>query len=127
MGAGAEVSGGGAVMEMESSAAVVDEPSSPPKITTPTSEMNTEKFVNSDSEESGKIDGVKDSGLNSVADSKSELKMKEFVDMLKKLELNPQAKEFFPSSYYQSQIGPFSFVSLDKDMGYDGLPNNQRV
>lgn len=122
MGAGAEVSGGGAVLEMESSAAVVDEP----KITIPTSEMNTEKFVNSDSEESGKIDGVKDSGLISIADSKSELKMKEFVDMLKKLELNPQAKEFFPSSYYQSQIGPFSFVSLDKDMGYDGLPNNRR-
>lgn len=122
MGAGAEVSGGGAVLEMESSAAAV-EPSSP-KITIPSSEMNsTEKFVNSNSEESGEIDG----GKNSIADSKSELQMKEFVDMLKKLELNPQAKEFFPSSYYQSQIGAYSFVSLDKDLGYDGFPNNRRV
>ncbi|KAL8507796.1 hypothetical protein ACS0TY_018362 [Phlomoides rotata] len=124
MGAGEEVSGGGAVLELESSAAVVE--LSSPKITTPASETNTEKFVDSNSEESGEIDGVKDSGLNSIAGSKSELQMKEFVDMLEKLKLNPQAKEFFPSSYYQSQLGALSFMSFDNDMGYDGFPNNRR-
>ncbi|XP_051126007.1 polyadenylate-binding protein-interacting protein 9-like [Andrographis paniculata] len=53
--------------------------------------------------------------------------MEEFVaDMLKKLKLNPQAEEFFPSYYHQGQFGAYSFVPVDKDFGNDGFPNNRR-
>ncbi|KAK6157472.1 hypothetical protein DH2020_011720 [Rehmannia glutinosa] len=107
MAAGAEVSGEAAVVDMVSpAAAAVNEPLSPKK--TIPSENNIEKFDNSNSVESGETDvtdGHKDSDMNSNADSKSELQMKEIVDMLKKLKLNPMAKEFFPSSYNQGQMG----------------------
>ncbi|KAK6134468.1 hypothetical protein DH2020_031785 [Rehmannia glutinosa] len=97
MAAGAEVSGEAAVVDMVSpAAAAVNEPLSPKK--TIPSENNIEKFDNSNSVESGDTDvtdGHKDSDMNSNADSKSELQMKEIVDMLKKLKLNPMAKEFF--------------------------------
>ncbi|KAK6132454.1 hypothetical protein DH2020_033803 [Rehmannia glutinosa] len=90
MAAGAEVFGEAAVLEMDSPALV--EPSSP-KNTSPASEKkNTDKNENSNSEMSGENDvtnGVKGSDLESNADSKSEMQMKEIVDMLKKLKLNP--------------------------------------
>ncbi|XP_057812297.1 polyadenylate-binding protein-interacting protein 9-like [Salvia miltiorrhiza] len=111
MAAGAEVFGEAAVLKMESPAAAV-EPSSP--------KINVENFGNSKSENS---DDVNDSGLNSDVDSKSELRMKEIVDMLKKLELNPLAKEFFPSSYHQNHnvayISPVNF-------GNGGFSNHTR-
>ncbi|KAH6780810.1 CTC-interacting domain 9 [Perilla frutescens var. hirtella] len=126
MAADAEVSGEAAVVKMESPAAAV-EPSSPKNtIPSPTTENNVEIFGNSNSENSGESDGVKDSGLNPNVDSKSELQMKEIVDMLKKLELNPSAKEFFPSSYsYQSQNGAYN-VPINKTFGNDGFPNQRR-
>lgn len=121
MAAGAEVYGEAAVLEMES----VEPPS--PKNANPTSENNVDFFGNSDSENSGGTDGVNDSGLNPNVDSKSNLQMKEIVDMLKKLELNPLAKEFFPSSYcYQTQNGAYDLAN-NKGFGNDGFPNYRRV
>ncbi|KAL0328352.1 UNVERIFIED_CONTAM: Polyadenylate-binding protein-interacting protein 9 [Sesamum calycinum] len=127
MAAGAEVSGETAVLEMDFPVAVL-EPSSPEK-TTPASEKNTEKNEKSSSEKAGEVDvinGVKGSDLNSNADSKSELQMKDFVDMLKKLKLNPLAKEFIPSSYYYGQMGAYNFVLSSESLGNDGFPNNRR-
>ncbi|KAI3465973.1 hypothetical protein Pfo_022636 [Paulownia fortunei] len=127
MAAGAEVFGEAGVLEMDSPAAVI-EPSSP-KNTSPASEKNIEKNENSNSEKSGETDvtnGVKGSDLNSNADSKSELQIKEIVDMLKKLKLNPLAKEFFPSSYYYGQMGAYNFVLSNKNLGNDDFPNNRR-
>ncbi|KAL0353903.1 UNVERIFIED_CONTAM: Polyadenylate-binding protein-interacting protein 9 [Sesamum angustifolium] len=127
MAAGGEVSGEAAVLGMESPAAVV-EPSST-KNTIPTSEKNLEKYDNSNTEKAGETDvadGVKDSDLNSNSGSKSELEMKELVDMWKKLKLNPLAKEFVPSSQYQGQMGAFNFVPINKNLGNDGFPNHQR-
>ncbi|KAL8046758.1 hypothetical protein ABFS82_08G198900 [Erythranthe guttata] len=119
MAAGTEVFGEAAALEMDSTAAVVE--AAPPPVTA-ADEKNTEKNENSDSEKSG----LTNSDLESNADSKSERKMKEFVDMLQKLKLNPLAKEFFPSSYYSGQIGGYNFVISDKNSGNDGLPNNRR-
>ncbi|XP_047967052.1 polyadenylate-binding protein-interacting protein 9-like isoform X2 [Salvia hispanica] len=76
--------------------------------------------------ESDVSNGVKISDSNSDADSKSELQMKNFVDMLKKLELNPMAKEFYPSNYYDAQMGDYNFVLSDKNLGNDGFPNDPR-
>ncbi|KAH6764137.1 CTC-interacting domain 9 [Perilla frutescens var. frutescens] len=132
MAAGAEVSGEGMV-GIDSPGAVV-EPSSP-KNSSPPSEKIVEKIENDDeneyvsSDKSGESDvsnGVKISDSNSNADSKSELQMKEIVDMLQKLKLNPLAKEFFPSSYYYGQMGDYNFVLSDKNLGNDGFPNNRR-
>ncbi|XP_042030533.1 polyadenylate-binding protein-interacting protein 9-like [Salvia splendens] len=81
---------------------------------------SVEDFGNSNSEGS---DGVNESGLNPNVDSKSELEMKEIVDMLKKLELNPLAKEFFPSSYQQIHNGAYN---LHMDFGNGGFPNHRR-
>ncbi|KAK4487191.1 hypothetical protein RD792_006510 [Penstemon davidsonii] len=103
------------ILKMES-----PEPCLSPKTTSPKSENS-----NSD-ENSVERDGVKNSELNSNGDSKSELEMKEFVDMLKNLKLNPMAKEFFPSSYYQPQMVAYSFVPFDKNLGNDGFPNNRK-
>ncbi|KAK6132094.1 hypothetical protein DH2020_034160 [Rehmannia glutinosa] len=127
MAAGAEVSGEAAVVDMVSPAAAVNEPLSPKK--TIPSENNIENFDNSNSVESGETDvtdGHKDSDMNSNADSKSELQMKEIVDMLKKLKLNPMAKEFFPSSYNQGQMGVHNFDLNNKNLGNDGFPNHRR-
>ncbi|KAL1813003.1 hypothetical protein ACET3Z_023068 [Daucus carota] len=57
--------------------------------------------------------------------SKSEFKMQDnMVDMFSNL--NPMAKEFFPSSYsndrYRDQVGAVSF----KNLGNDGHPNDRR-
>ncbi|KAK6154221.1 hypothetical protein DH2020_008469 [Rehmannia glutinosa] len=95
MAAGAEVFDEAAVLEMDSPALV--EPSSP-KNTSPASEKNTDKNENSNSEMSGENDvtnGVKGSNLESNANSKSEMQMKEIVDMLKKLKLNPWPRSSF--------------------------------
>lgn len=126
MAADLEVSVEGGVSGVDSH---VVQPSSP-KTTSPTSERNIEKNENEifNSEKSGESDecnGVKD--LSSNEGSKSELKMKEIVDMLNKLKLNPQAKEFFPSSYYYGHMGDFNFVLSDHNLGIDVFPNNQRV
>lgn len=139
MAAGAEVSGEG-VVGVDSQIAVV-EPSSP-KISSPPSEKIVEKIGNDNgneneneneienfsSDKSGESDvsnGVKISDSNSNADSKSELQMKEIVDMLKKLKLNPMAKEFFPSNYCYGQMGDYNFVLSDKNLGNDGFPNRR--
>lgn len=141
MAAGAEVSGEG-VVGTDSPAAVV-EPSSP-KNSSPPSEKIVEKNENENenekdnenenenfsSDKSGDSDvsnGGKNSDSNSITDSKSELQMKEIVDMLKKLKLNPLAKEFFPSNYCYGQMGDYNFVLSDKNLGNDGFPNNRRV
>ncbi|KAG8364797.1 hypothetical protein BUALT_Bualt18G0036100 [Buddleja alternifolia] len=88
-------------------------------------DQKTEKMDNSNSE-CGETDGVRDSDLNPFVGSKSELEMKEIVDMLKKLKLNPLAKEFFPSSYSHGQMGAYNFVISDKGSGRDGFPNNRK-
>ncbi|GFP98851.1 polyadenylate-binding protein-interacting protein 9 [Phtheirospermum japonicum] len=112
MAAGSEVSGEAAVMDT---------------VVKTISEEKTENLENSDSVESDGVtdDGVKDSEKNSP-NSKSELQMMEIVDMLNKLKLNPMAKEFFPSSYHQGQIGAQNFVPNNKNLGNDGFPNNRR-
>ncbi|KAL3631508.1 Polyadenylate-binding protein-interacting protein 8-like isoform X1 [Castilleja foliolosa] len=132
MAAGAEVFGEAAELEMNSpasaAATIAVEPLSP-KTSNPSSEKNMEKNKNSDSEMSGEsvvINGVKGSDLDSNADSKSEIQMKEIVDMLNKLKLNPLAKEFFPSSYYYGQMGPYNIVFSNKNLGNDGVITNRR-
>uniref|UniRef100_M1AD85 RNA-binding protein n=1 Tax=Solanum tuberosum TaxID=4113 RepID=M1AD85_SOLTU len=73
--------------------------------------------------------GVKDSA-DSIANAKSEFHMHDIADMLKKLKLNPQAKEFFPSSYNRAAGGDqmilSNFVPANKTMGVDGFQNNRR-
>ncbi|XP_055800793.1 polyadenylate-binding protein-interacting protein 8-like isoform X1 [Solanum dulcamara] len=76
--------------------------------------------------------GVKDS-FDSIANVKSEYHMHDIADMLKKLKLNPQAKEFFPSSYNNRGAGVggdqmilSSFVPANKTMVVDGFQNNRR-
>ncbi|KAG6423771.1 hypothetical protein SASPL_114174 [Salvia splendens] len=132
MAAGAEVSGEGVVVD--SQIAVV-EPSSPKNHSPPSekivekiendNENETENFGSVNSEESDISNGVKISDSKLNVDSKSELQMKEIVDMLKKLKLNPMAKEFFPSNYYYGQMGDYNFVLSDKNLGDDG-PDNRR-
>ncbi|XP_057796063.1 polyadenylate-binding protein-interacting protein 8-like [Salvia miltiorrhiza] len=134
MAAGAEVSGEG-VVGVDSQIAVV-EPLSPKNPSPPSekivekieidNENENENFSSDKSGESDASNGVKISDSNSNADSKSELQMKEIVDMLKKLKLNPMAKEFFPSNYYYGQMGDYNFVLSDKNLGNDGFPNNRR-
>jgi len=76
----------------------------------------------------------------SVSDSKTDIKMKDFVDMLSSLKLNPMAEEFFPSSYSpidrnrdQSEIPisyfmhPTAFFKNFPENGIDGYTNNRRV
>ncbi|MCD9642343.1 Polyadenylate-binding protein-interacting protein 9 [Datura stramonium] len=71
--------------------------------------------------------GVKDSS-DSIANAKSEYHMQDIVDMLKKLKLNPLAKEFFPSSYNNraDQMLLSNFVPANKTLGVDGFQNNRR-
>ncbi|KAL1562856.1 Polyadenylate-binding protein-interacting protein 9 [Salvia divinorum] len=133
MAAGAEVSGEGVVVD--SQIAVV-EPSSPKNHSHPIekivvkieddNENENENFSSVKPEESDISNGVKISDSKLNVDSKSELQMKEIVDMLKKLKLNPMAKEFFPSNYYYGQMGDYNFVLSDKNLGDDGFPNNRR-
>ncbi|KAL3632244.1 Polyadenylate-binding protein-interacting protein 9 [Castilleja foliolosa] len=124
MAAGTEVVGEAAVLEMNSpaAAAIVEEPLSQ-KSTHLSSEKTMDKNKNSDSEmsgESGVTDGVK---VDSNADS---IQMNEIVEMLNKLKLNPMAKEFFPSSYYYFQMGPYNFLFSNKISGNDGVLTNRR-
>ncbi|KAL3613724.1 Polyadenylate-binding protein-interacting protein 8-like isoform X1 [Castilleja foliolosa] len=86
------------------------------------SEEKIENLYNSSSDDVTD-DGVKGSDLKNP---KSELQMNDYVDMLNKLQLNPMAKEFFPSNCYQVQIGPQNFVPDYKNLGNDGFPNNRR-
>ncbi|CAI9784314.1 unnamed protein product [Fraxinus pennsylvanica] len=117
MATGAEVSSETVAVEMV--------PSSPKNTDTAcenVSENVNEKNANFKIQDLGEKDVdyiVKDS------DSKSEMKMKEIVDMLKQLKLNPLAKEFFPSSYNSSQMGDNNFVAT-KISGNDGFANNRR-
>ncbi|XP_073125608.1 polyadenylate-binding protein-interacting protein 9-like isoform X2 [Henckelia pumila] len=120
-----EVTGDAAIKEMENPVAVLD----PPKATDASAEKSVENNVSSDFKEFAETEGnggVKDSDLNSDGDSKSEMEVNEIVDILKKLKLNPLAKEFFPSSYYHAQMGIINFAPDDKNSGNDGFPNNQR-
>ncbi|KZV29740.1 nucleolysin TIAR-like [Dorcoceras hygrometricum] len=125
MAAGAEVTGDAAIKEMETPVAVLDLP----KATDASTEKPVENNFDSDSKEWADTEvngGVKDSDLNSNGDSKSEMEVKEIVDILKKLKLNPQAKEFFPSSQHHGQMGIIKFAPDDKNLGNDSFPNNQR-
>ncbi|XP_019229297.1 PREDICTED: polyadenylate-binding protein-interacting protein 8-like isoform X2 [Nicotiana attenuata] len=68
---------------------------------------------------------IKDSDL--ITNSKSEYEMQNIVHMLNKLKLNPQAKEFVPSSYNnRDQMFFNNFVTAHKSLGGDGFRNNQR-
>ncbi|KAL1567291.1 Polyadenylate-binding protein-interacting protein 9 [Salvia divinorum] len=126
MAAGAEVSGEG-VVGVGSQIAVVEPRSEKTfeKIEN-INENENEKFRSAKYGESDVSNGVKISDSNSSVDSKSELQMKEIVDMLKKLKLNPMAKEFFPSNYCYAEMGDYNFVLSDKNLGNDGFPNNRR-
>ncbi|XP_009615216.1 polyadenylate-binding protein-interacting protein 8-like isoform X2 [Nicotiana tomentosiformis] len=73
-----------------------------------------------------------------IPNAKSEYQMQDIVDMLKKLKLNPMAKEFFPSSYNNNNnnnnnnrgdqmLLMSNFVPANKTpLGADGLQNNRR-
>ncbi|CAN4097010.1 unnamed protein product [Withania somnifera] len=70
---------------------------------------------------------IKDSSdLNS--NGKSEYHMHDIADMLKKLKLNPMAKEFFPSSYNRGgdHMIVTCFMPANKTMLVDGFGNNRR-
>ncbi|XP_071715559.1 polyadenylate-binding protein-interacting protein 9-like [Rutidosis leptorrhynchoides] len=71
-------------------------------------------------------------------DSKSEIQMQDFVNMLSNLKLNPLAKEFFPSSYspidhnhnqpelaFNYFVQPAYFYNNPQN-GIEGYPNNRR-
>ncbi|CAA2973922.1 polyadenylate-binding -interacting 8-like isoform X2 [Olea europaea subsp. europaea] len=120
MAAGTEVSVETAVVEMEYPGDVAVEYSS-----TENTDTASDKKANSNAKESGERD-VTSVFNDSGSDSKSELQMKDIVDMLKKLKLNPLAKEFFPSSYYHSEKGANNFVLTDTNSGIDGSPINRR-
>uniref|UniRef100_M1CN73 Ctc-interacting domain 9 n=1 Tax=Solanum tuberosum TaxID=4113 RepID=M1CN73_SOLTU len=83
------------------------------------SEFNSEKNVNSES--------VVNVGKD-FSDVKSDYKMQDIVDMLKKLKLNPLAKEFVPSYYNRDQmfLNNFvqNFVPVIKTVGGDAFQNN---
>ncbi|KAK1414431.1 hypothetical protein QVD17_30175 [Tagetes erecta] len=103
--------------------------------------VNSES-VNSDDNNNNKNGSVVvvESKKGSVSDSKSsEMKMKDFVEMLSSLKLNPMAEEFFPSSYSpidrnrdQSEIPinyflhPTAFFKNFPENGIDGFNNNRR-
>ncbi|XP_051135580.1 polyadenylate-binding protein-interacting protein 8-like [Andrographis paniculata] len=123
MAAGAEVFGEAAA-GMDSPTAF--EPASP-KHTDSVTEKSVENNGNSDfGSEVDVDDGPKDSDVKPNLDSKSEMKMKNFVDMLEKLKLNPLAKEFIPSSNYYGQIGTYGFVISAMNSGNDGSPDNRK-
>ncbi|PHT73022.1 Polyadenylate-binding protein-interacting protein 10 [Capsicum annuum] len=74
-------------------------------------------IIPNNSEESNE---VKDSCSDSISNGKSEYEIQDFVDMLKKLKLNPEAKEFFPSSYnnnnYNNRVGVGVGVGIGDQM-----------
>lgn len=90
-------------------------------------------------DDNGSIISHVDSKKGSDSDSKSEMKMQDFVDMLSNLKLNPMAKEFFPSSYSpidrnrdQPEFALNYFVQPAyyknyPENGIEGYPNNRRV
>lgn len=88
------------------------------------SECNSEKNVNSESVDNGGKD---------CSDVKSDYKMQDIVDMLKKLKLNPLAKEFVPSYFNRDQmlLNNFvqNFVPVIKTVGEggDAFQNNGKV
>ncbi|KAJ8561063.1 hypothetical protein K7X08_027253 [Anisodus acutangulus] len=73
-------------------------------------------------------DNISDNVSDSISNAKSDdYHMQEIVDMLKKLKLNPMAKEFFPSSYNNNnnnQMLLSNFETANK-VTY-GLQNNRR-
>lgn len=84
-------------------------------------------------------DDVVESKKGSDSDSKSEMKMQEFVEMLSNLKLNPLAKEFFPSSYSPIDhnhdqpefalnyfMQPAVYFKNHPENGIEGFPNNRR-
>ncbi|GER35549.1 4-hydroxy-3-methylbut-2-en-1-yl diphosphatesynthase, partial [Striga asiatica] len=76
--------------------------------------------------ESLDTNGVKGSDLDSNANLKSKFKMKDIVNALNKLKLNPLAKVFFLSSYYYGQMDTYSVVFSNKSLGNNGFANNWR-
>lgn len=69
-------------------------------------------------------DKESDSDSNSISDTGYQ--MHNIVDMLKKMKLNPLAKEFFPSSYNQDHMLANKFLSVQKRQASDGFPNYRR-
>ncbi|KAI3712187.1 hypothetical protein L1987_70737 [Smallanthus sonchifolius] len=88
----------------------------------PKNEIFNVKSVDSESVNLVNSDDNDGSNKGSDSDSKSEIKMKDFVDMLSSLKLNPMAKEFFPSSYF---VQPAYFKNHPEN-GIEGYPNNRR-
>ncbi|XP_071689024.1 polyadenylate-binding protein-interacting protein 9-like [Rutidosis leptorrhynchoides] len=72
------------------------------------------------------------------SDSKSEIQMQDFVNMLSNLKLNPLAKEFFPSSYspidrsqdqHELVLNYFvqpAYFNKNPENGIEGYPNNRK-
>lgn len=85
------------------------------------SDFNSDENVNN-SESVVTPNGAKDS-LNAKSDS---YQMQHIVDMLKKLKLNPLAKEFVPSYCYNNR-DQMLFVPANKTLVADAFPNNRRV
>ncbi|XP_051114565.1 polyadenylate-binding protein-interacting protein 8-like isoform X2 [Andrographis paniculata] len=114
-------------LEVKSPAAVLDPPSLKNANPIP-SDKPTEKPGSSNSEisdqESDAPDCVRESALKSNADSESERQMKGFVDFLKKMKLNPQAKEFVPSYYYYSPMGTYYFLTPDQNLRNEASSND---
>lgn len=120
MAAGTDVSGETAVVEVPAVAVQPDE-------TTAASKNNVDSNSRMNDISAPLTNGAKESDSSSNnSNSKSELQMQDIVDMLKKLKLNPLAKEFFPSSYYRDQMGVTNFVPANMNWGNDGFPNNRR-
>lgn len=120
MAADAQVCGETAVVEAPAVQSVVSNTDTKfSDVVSEESEFSSEKNVNSESV----VNGEKDS-----SDGKSDYKMHDIVDMLKKLKLNPQAKEFVPSYYNRDQmfLNNFvhNFVPVVKTVGGDVYQNN---
>ncbi|CAN4075502.1 unnamed protein product [Withania somnifera] len=96
-------------------------------VETPVSECVSPKISSTVTTTNTNIDESKDSShLNS--NGKSEYQMHDIADMLKKLKLNPMAKEFFPSSYNHAgdHMIVSGFVPANKILGVDGFGHNRR-
>ncbi|KAL8087918.1 hypothetical protein AgCh_037892 [Apium graveolens] len=93
-------------------------------------EMNSESSVttiaeNLETNDNTNVISVSNGGDSKISDSKSEFKMQDhLVDMFSNL--NPMAKEFFPSSYsndrFRDQFGAGNF----ENSGNGGHPNDRR-
>ncbi|MFS7995399.1 putative RNA recognition motif domain, ataxin-2, RNA-binding domain superfamily [Helianthus anomalus] len=106
------------------------------EISSPQNEVSAVKNLDSESVNLVNSDDKNESKKGSDSDLKSETKMKEFVDMLSSLKLNPMAKEFFPSYHSpidhnrdQPEVNYFvqpAYVKNYPENAIEGYPNNRR-